>query len=189
MRNYKLLKELPWLKVGTIIEYKNGIIYYLDTMYFKEIGDMIKDIIENKWIEWWLEEIKPKSIYELEIWDTYYSISAFNRSEKIIIDKHNYSSYYKNDLKMWNIFLTEEEIEKELTRRKALTTIKKWIWEKKVELSKNFNWYTIYWLEDEIEVWQNLRCRNEFWIIFENKEEAERCKQECKQDWEILFYL
>ncbi len=185
MRKYKLLKELPWLEVWTIIEYKDGIIYYLDTIHFEEIGDMIKDIIENKWIEWWLEEIKPKSIYELKKWDTYYSINNFNRVEKVII---THSSYYENDLEYWNVFLTNQEAKQELRKRKALAAIKKWIWEKKVKKILELDaWYVIKYNQVS---WYKIILTDDFsrWdIIFFSREDAEKCLQECKQEWEILF--
>ena len=187
MKTFKLLKELPWLEVWTIIEYKD---WYLECpeYIFTNVKDMIKDIIENRLSDWWLEEIKePKYIYELEIWDTYYSMNNFNRVEKVII---THSSYYENDLEYWNVFLNKEDAEKELNKRKAIAKIKKWIWEKNIEILSfnNIPWYSIEYYPANNELCITEIYSPRIWdIIFENKEEAERCKKECEKEWKILF--
>jgi len=206
MKKYKLLKELPWLEAGVIIEYVWPRTQYSNdnvriNRWMKEWIDidwdnlnssqkysyrLLENMIENLDYDWWLEKIKEKhkSIYTLKEWDTYYFLSDLIVCLWDISDCN-----FKIDLKIWNVFLTKEEAQKELEKRKSLAKIKYFIWENEIELSKDFNWYTIYWEVEEVVVWENLNCRNEFWIIFYNKEDAERCLKECKNEWNILFNL
>ena len=169
MTRYKILKDLLWLEAWKIIE--NEKIFSLS--YLKE--------------NWWLEEIKEsKSIYNLEHWDKYYYI------DNCITVENSYWYWDVDDysiLETWNVFLTKEEAEKELNKRKALSKIKRWIWKNEIELSKDFDWYTIYAIPEEVVVWENLYCRNEFGIIFYSKEDAKKCLEECKQEREILYEL
>ncbi len=170
MTRYKILKDLLWLEAWKIIE--NEKIFSLS--YLKE--------------NWWLEEIKEelKSIYNLEYWDKHYFITSY---WLIKSTKWYWDSIDEWALEIWNVFLTYKEAEKELNKRKALSKIKRWIWENKIELSKDFDWYTIYWEAEEVSIWENLNCRNEFWIIFQNKKDAEKCLKEYKKEWEILYEL
>jgi len=70
MKKYKLLKELPWIKVGTILLYDNLVLktdtdFLIPKWKFK-ILEWLKETIEKNEYKEWLEEIKkPKSIYEL----------------------------------------------------------------------------------------------------------------------------
>ena len=76
------------------------------------------------------QEIKEvKSIYSLEEWDDYYYISAYGdiefNSDLTLSDFAKWNGVEKN-ISMWNAFLTKEEAETELKKRKAMATIKKW---------------------------------------------------------------
>ena len=106
MTEYKLIKELPWLEVGEIIN--NSFSFSLS--YLKET--------------WWIEEIKEqKSIYELKDWDEYYYI--YDKIQKLIIEDNLNKKLYEKDLEQWNAFLTRQEAEQELNKRKALSKIRK----------------------------------------------------------------
>ena len=195
MKRFKLLKELPNIWVESIIVDEWDRIYIEKHLpenkdLLESELDLLQTIIRNK-NKYWLEEIKePKSIYDLEVWDKYYSISAFNTDHVTFIDKYNYSSYYENDLEYWNGFLTQEDAEKELNKRKAIAKIKKWIWEKNIEILSfnNIPWYSIEYYPANNELCITEIYSPRIWdIIFENKEEAERCKKECEKEWKILF--
>jgi len=170
MTRYKILKDLLWLEAWKIIE--NEKIFSLS--YLKE--------------NWWLEEIEEeKTIYNLDVWDWYYYINDLWIIKLISIDSIDSIKNYKQRLEIWNVFLTYQEVLKELYKRKSLATIRKWILGNEIELSKDFNWYTIYWEVNKIVVWRFLNCRNEFWIIFQNEKDAEKCLKECKKEWKILY--
>jgi len=198
MKKYKLLKELPWLEVGTIVSYDN----WRCSLYKEEQENLtnlelqsislIESILvySSKEETDWLEEIKeePKSIYELKEWDKFFYIDG---------DISVYVSYkteikwdYSFDilLEYWNVFLTKKEAEKELEKRKALTKINKWIYDNKIELFKT--WFTILlrynsWLEI-VEVSSHKWFAD---IIFKNQENAKKCLKECRESWNILFNL
>jgi len=111
-----------------------------------------------------------------------------------VIKKLNW--YWDTDdfilLEIWNIFETKQEAEKELGKRKALAKIKKWIWENKIE---NIIWEIKYWEYFVIRRKYNkivvhntyLLFHNDF--IFNTRYWAEKCLEECKEQWEILFDL
>jgi len=196
MKKYKLLKDLPWLEAGTIIE--------IDKMKIKNMNwELLEERDEYKYyieLDWdrdkdWLEEIKePKSIYKLKEWDEYYFI-VYNLWE---VRKAEYKgdSFDYNNIIYWNAFLTKQEAEQELKKRKAMSRIKKWIWENEVW---TLNWYYVIRKDYNIE-WEPYLDVNNTWltywqwyhfyeIVFQEKIDAERCLEECKNEWNILFDL
>jgi len=193
MRKYKLLKELPWLEVGTIIKYDNWFCSLnkevQEDLINLEINSLkiLEDILvynpeqEGKW----LEEIKEKSIYELKEWDEYYYI--YDKIQKIIIEDNLNKKLYERDLEQWNVFLTKQEAEQELNKRRALAKIKKWIWENKIKLSDDG--CVILLQEWEIITSKNTKTKWIWDIIFKNQKDAEKCLEECKKEWKILFDL
>jgi len=209
MKKYKLLKELPWLEVWTIFEYNNE---YLRVGWTYDItkeaihsSEALQELIKYWQYKNWLEEIKePKSIYELQYWDKYYYITDwFNVNKDILLDELAKKWDYKERLSVWNVFLTEQEAEKELNKRKALAYIKKWIWENEIKLKENI-WYVIkrsncrltyssYIIERTNNFNKlNVIISDKIWIlelIFAKWEDAEKCLEECKNEWNILFNL
>jgi len=197
MKKYKLLKELPWLEVGTIIKYNNGrcSLYKEEQENLTNLGLQSLSTIESILIYQketdWLEEIKekPKSIYELEKGEDYYYIGDIWYTSKC--NTIYWGLYKMYRLEFWNVFLTEKEAKKELEKREALAKIKKWIWENKIEINHIDNGkvsFEILYSKWEFYVSEVWSC----WvnsILFHFKEDAERCLEECKQDWNILFDL
>ena len=193
MRKYKLLKELPWLEVGTIIKYDNWFCSLnkevQEDLINLEINSLkiLEDILvynpeqEGKW----LEEIKEKSIYELKEWDEYYYI--YDKIQKLRIEDNLNKKLYEKDLEQWNVFLTKQDAEQELNKRIALAKIKKWIWENKIKLSDS-NWFII--ISQENNLWIIETIYN-YWlnIMFITTKDAEKCLEECKKEWKILFDL
>ena len=137
-----------------------------------------------------LKDLPEKSIYNLEVEDKYY-----------YIHEHGYVDYdlyeWENDfefqcrLEVWNVFLTKEDAEKELEKRKALARIKKRIWENKIKkINKNKDYYIIeYDIHFQKFVIRYKKPLSPFTITFLHREDAKKCLEECKQDWEILFDL
>ena len=190
MKKYKLLKELPWLEAGTIIEYKDWEIYPKDNDYNKNIEKYLINAIENNDYYWWLEEIKePKNIYNLKKWDTYFYIDDLWYIQSIVLDC---IQYYKLRLEVWNVFLTYKEVLKAYYERKALTTIRKWIWENKINILDLWvSWYKIFTNWSKL-LHINIYDTDVIWlgdINFKNQKDAEKCLKECKKEWKILFDL
>lgn len=198
MKKYKLLKDLPWLEAGTIIELWDKIKIWEWLIMPKEVYSLLIHHTDELIESWWLEKIEeePKSIYELKEWDVYFGIPFWEIEKFTVINYKDAPNIYNLQLKVWNVFISYEEAEKELEKRKALAKIKKWIWENKIELWYNRNWlgeyyYSIaYSLEiNDFVVIPQRRIKRLWEITFQNKEDAERCLKECRKEWEILFDL
>jgi len=194
MKKYKLIKELPGFPVWTIFQYDwvnviasiNWAVVSIHLAFQEAIRNLLEEKNDN-----WLEEIKeePKSIYELKEGDTYW-YAWEDLSEEYIVDN---ICLLKNSIYAWNVFLTKEEAEKEREKRKALAKIKRWIWENKIELSKDV-WYLIKKLvggyvdsNNLFIVLDSYKWVNE--IVFNTEEDAEECLKKCENEWEILFDL
>ncbi len=205
MKKFKLLKDLPGAKAWDIIVYEDWDVYFEEcsdntTPSFQTVDEHLLWILERMITEleynWWLEEVEetPKSIYELKNRGAYFYIN--DRWEIIDVDWLLWSGFERR-LEMWNVFLTEEEAEKELRKRKALARIKRWIWKNKALLWLNRDedwtyhwWYRVAYYKDtnELEIILETAMTIDG-IMFMYKSDAERCLVECKKDWGILFDL
>ena len=200
MKKFKLLRDLPGAKAWDIIVYKDWDVYFEKcsdntTPSFQTVDEhllwMLEKMIREVEYEWWLEEIQesPKSIYELKDRGTYFYIN--DRWEIIDVDWLLWSGF-EGRLEIWNVFFTEEEVEKELRKRKALVRIKRWIWKNKVKTEGLWDlWYKIFILWNS-GLFVDKYANSQAWIwdiIFWSKRDAQRCLVECKKDWEILFNL
>ncbi len=129
---YKLLKDIKWVdkwEIATFEEDKdlcgwlalNSSWEYIISTNWK-INEILVWFVRAIWIHpEWFEEIKEvKSIYDLGKLDEYYIITHYCE-----IEKHQILHWLSVDL-MYNTFLTKEEAETELQKRKAMATIKKW---------------------------------------------------------------
>ena len=196
MKKYRLLKDLPGLPAGTTIGYDAGDVFVVDNVkYSTDLLPILRDIFRCCY-EWWIEEIKeePKSIYELRDWWTYFYIN-----DKWEIIKHDWllREWFKKRLEIWNIFLTEQEAEKELEKKKAMSRIKKWIYENNAPLWLNRDknwiyhwWYRIVYYKDTDELKIILETAMTIdGIMFMYKSDAKRCLEECRNEWHILFDL
>lgn len=127
MKQYKLLKDLPTFKAGDIFELE-----YTGDLTFVEHGDTHKTAVPlvvaytkltlEKFpniLKDWFEEIpeKPKTVEDLKEGDKWYYISYNSMCHYVA------SSRVLNCINTFrevgNVFLTGEEAEKELARRKA----------------------------------------------------------------------
>ena len=153
MKKYKLKKDFLYLQAGKIVDIekkkdKNNV-----TRYIISIEDwVIAEIIEATHFVFdeYFEEIKPKNIFDLQRWDGYYYL--FSDWD---IDSRDYywDETYKDLIENWNAFLTKEEAEKEVERRKAIQREcfrwdflywnNLWLWRWRI-LSKYLYWS--YWL-------------------------------------------
>jgi len=202
MKKYKLLKEISWVKEWLIIKvWKENqhttvwdIIDGTDNQ-IQKIQELF-ELYDYNYIklikDWWFEEIKDRieNIYELEENDFYWYINAECIVKEVLADKINLQRH----LECWNVFLTEEEAKKELSKRKALTNIRKWIiknwyekfiytwWKNKdiAEICYNINTDKIF-----VDSWNEIRVNP--YISFTSRMVAEACASECKKEWEVLF--
>ncbi len=127
---YKLLKDLPFTEKWTIFtaEWEME-----DWNINNQIEPMIVNGRKDELIWEWFEEIKEvKSIYELEMGDNYYCIIDIQviKTEVCEMTQEEYDKCLLQDhekqAQFWNAFLTKEEAETELEKRKSLAAFKKY---------------------------------------------------------------
>lgn len=129
MKKYKLKKDLPTFKAGMVAELNDdGDLVLVGTretsapfikgyyvVYPRQELDVFPNILKD-----WFEEIpeQPKTVWDLGNGDTYYSISS---GGFITTEKYSFDTQFEDNqrIAIGNVFLTKEDAEKELTRRKA----------------------------------------------------------------------
>lgn len=172
---YKLLKELPMIKVWeeVYIEQNSSETYAIHKSWMYGTYNMrISDLSE------WLEEVKePKTIYDLKKGDKYYEVYA---NLQINSNIYNWHSQVTS-----NMFLTEREAKWNKLLRKLSTRTDKW-------LPKEWEYYYTYragrWIEsylfenDESDIFNY-----HIGFIFRNKEEYNKYITEEAKD--LLFKI
>jgi len=216
MKKFKLIKELPGVKAWTVIWKESDIKicekwfdvwpvvidileWDVDEKWKKILWDIFKEYLldMDKLLEdWWLEEVKePKTIYKLGKWDKYWYILNNNDVVDTTIADNFWYEVYQDKLEEWNVFLTKEDAEKGLKKIKALSKVKGWISENEIELWFNHNSYGYrIGMKKVDESTFKLVCTETYlqtidWIVFKDKGDAEKCLEECKEQWNILFDL
>lgn len=196
---YKLKKNINGAEAGTEFKYnKESELYWVDLINWKSVWNIL-DLIRAIWIdnEDYFEKIdeKPKSIYDLKEW-CFYTISP----------NHEISSHYiklwcllEKRISIWDAFLTKEEAEKELSKRKALAKIKKWSWENDNGYEFIFEWinYFIQWDlirgecegEEEIQliIDEEYSYKNYATQYYSSEKIAKEALIELQNEYHILF--
>ncbi len=182
---YKLLKKIIWVPVGYEFEH-NG---KCDTRWEEACNELANLLwINNKE---WFEEIKEvKSIYDLNVWDMYYSIEWNGFIDKNEIWDIQDLRDFQRDYYLY--FATHKEAMTELQKRKAMATIKKWSHDNDKETISN--WY--YYMElntilDCIIIRYNY---NEYYKLhsipyYSSQEIAEQSLKELEAEYKILFNI
>lgn len=78
---------------------------------------------------------KPKSIWDLKDWDKYFYIDF----DLNCISHSTYTNHSLDNFRIasWNAFLSEQEAEKELNKKKAIYKIKRYCWENEIDTEYN----------------------------------------------------
>lgn len=146
---YKLLKDINGSEAGTIfnsiLNYDRTHVTWIELIEWKSVWNIL-DLtrcfsLDNKE---WFEEIKEvKSIYNTVIWDLFYIYwhRVLSYTELNGIKKPYYWDLIWESIKLWDAFLTKEEAETELSKRKAIQAIKKWSWKNDPKNINNWGWY------------------------------------------------
>jgi hypothetical protein len=190
---YKLLKDLPWLDAGNILEeHKSEVMEYkCDWINVNKLNEALCYIIHKSiWNPEWFEEIKEvKSIYNLKDWDIYFYINEVYR----LCDCGFNKIESQHDLFFWNAFLTKEEAETELQKRKAMATIKKWSYNNDWGYEFGNNWFNYYVSLDTdtqvLYVYQNCSIKDYSCIYYSKKEIAEQALKELEAEYKIVFNM
>ena len=157
------------------------------------IKDLTREEREDlkKQLDWYEE--KPKTIWDMKDWDSYYVIDF-----EWDILSYSYDTTYADDVvSTWSSFLTREEAAKELSKRKAIVRINKridelnnwWIpdWEYYCQYKYNIS-YDIddkyYWVDSAM-----YKKRGIIIKFMKTEEIAEEIIKEYKNDLDIIFDL
>jgi len=170
---YKLLKDTPKIKAGTI-----------DRKVFFEIN---LNINPENYIWEWFEEVKEnKTIYDLKEWDRLYYISDVNKTNWV-----TFTNDEKSFIEIGNAFLTKNEAEKELNKRIAWQTIRKFSIENDDDY-KFIRWERNYLIEiylNEFDIERYDEIENYNTQYYSSKEIAEKALKELNKKYRILFDL
>lgn len=194
MKTYKLIKDLPRAKAGEVVIITNA---HSNNPWILKINKWNEDetqrprlaFIHKNDISEWLEEVKPKTIWDLEEWDDFYFIINSSILENIVTDCEDFKDY----LKEWNVFLTKKEAEQELEKRQAIQRIKKYCFENNIR-NKDFkphehNYTILYDDLDKnffIEYYEVSYFINDLWY-FKTYEDCKKIIDNCDADLKIIF--
>ena len=178
---YKLLKDLPLAKAGTVVEIS-------DTNFFQR-GELDIHLPDDNWRphcianitlenqKEWLEEVKePKTIYDLKKGDKYYEVYANLQINSNIYNWHSQVTF--------NMFLTEREAKRNKLLRELATRTDKWLPEK----WDQYYSYHLAWCDVWSWQWDNTdMIKYHYWLVFRNREEYSRWLTEYAKD--LLFNI
>ena len=118
MKKYKLLKDLPTAKAGSIFEVRNGGLYDPDTNHF------VYNLITLKkfgTFDEWFEEIEESKAWKPEERGEYYYI---NYSGSAFLDIYDSGELDSCLFEIGNCFKTKEDAEKAIEKLKALRRLR-----------------------------------------------------------------
>lgn len=195
MKKYKLKKDLPRAKTGSevvLFPVKDNFEISRINLFQENWNNSRLGFICNEDISEWLEEIpqKPKSIWDLKDWDFCYVLRESWSITSTVYCSTN--DTFAKIISNWNMFLSLEEAQKELEKRKAIGRIKKYCWENGIDMK--YNNTSIHWcyrfLSDGVGLYlprEDLINGNPIWYF--DKEWAEKVFENCLKDLEIFFDL
>ena len=189
MIKYKLLKELPWIEVWTVFTVDDTKVrrkdWYNSTNYVNSY--FWKELLNKEWFE----EIKEvKSIYDLKDWDEYFYINEIYRVRDCEFNKIE----SQHDLFFWNAFLTKEEAETELKKRKAMANIKKWSHDNDCRHGWKYSqeWEVDYWVilhENKLSWTDDVFVKHPHKTYYSSINKVEQALKELEAEYKILFNI
>lgn len=188
MKKYKLLKDLPtWKAWEEFFLKEDGHLYGIDN--WKEIMVYNSKTLEKFNIlnnKEWMKEFK-KTAWDLKYWDRFYIIYKYNICEECVKDDKYFEPEY---IEPWHVFLTLDEANKELRKRKAIHKIKKYCHENNIELSNTYQEegtdLSITYLYDKFDWNENGSNGNVLWY-FKRWDDAKQIINTFKDDLKIIF--
>lgn len=191
-----LKKDLPtWKEWEEFWIWEDGCLYGTtkdwDVIMVYHVSTLLNfNILNSEWFEKIEKEKSNKeSVFDLEETDMFFSIDREGYIQKIDLF---WISTLKTLQDIWNVFLTEEEAEAELERRKALQRIKKFMWENLIENVefKSCNVCRIFYDEDKgfWVWWAEYDCWDILWF-FETEEDCKKIINNCEDDLKIIYNI
>lgn len=197
MKKYKLKKDFLYLKTGDTVEITRvkdlwaGLPRYIiskNQWIIAEILDSTHFVFEEYFEE---EKEEKKSIFNLKEWDGYYFLKS--NWYIICLDRYDWTELDKDIVANGNAFLTKEEAEKEVERRKAIQRIKKYCFENNIQYKENVSDETfyigiIYDYEDEEFYPSTCTDHIDYWFLFfDSYEDVDKVINNCKSELNIIF--
>lgn len=178
MKQYKVLKDFP--------SSDGGYIHELGTTYKPTQSETRT---ENLLKFGFIEEIpeQPKTVWDLERGDNFWFINADDKSA--YVSRSKWHSTYEPEREIGDVFLTKEEAEKELARRKAKVILERDTKGFKPDWSNGATKWGVYYdyvhheLNDYHYSYKSLH--RDLW--FATKEDAEESIKNHEKEW--LCYL
>lgn len=188
---YRLLKDLPWDMAGTEFTGKDMaawrtslsiIDYFVDNKFaiahpnfFSPIPDTPK---------------RPKTVWDLEDGDRVWNIISYDVDD-IYWNTNDYC--FRQMRESWDVFLTKEDAQRELSYRKAKTAI--------LKHHAEMGWFVPNWDKRE-ETKYEVRFSHENPVFFASAykqtqgqsicyfptvEEAQQSIKDCEKEWKVIF--
>jgi hypothetical protein len=196
--NYKLLKDLPFAKAGTVctINTENPG-YWID-----ETGELFQFLWPEKWgdprTSGWFTPVKEESgWYEPESDHPFYIAASGGIFEKTLAHQELQTGVARRWKSLGLCYRTREEAEAADQWRIALTTIRKWMadnndgWEPDWDLD-SVRCHISCSREDGFDAAFSIKQLHLLHIdplnlYFPSEEKAQACLDACRSEWEILF--
>ena len=193
MRKYKLLKDLPRAKAGTIVCITNA---HSNSPWIVKINKWSEDeqqrprlaYIHTRDIKEWLEEIRePKSVFNLEFGDDLYIIcNGFVNRETFC-----WLNYQFDYIEQGNWFASKEEALKEYDKRQAIVKIQQYCWENNIDTSWKEDRRNFFFIWDRRydKISKNwLESTKQFSPLgYFSKEDAEKILEKFPEELELIY--
>lgn len=193
MTKYKLLKDLPRAKAGTIVCITNA---HSNSPWIVKINKWSEDeqqrprlaYIHQQDTEEWLEEIREsKSVFNLEFGDDLYVIchGFVNR------ETFSWFKYQFDYIKQGNWFASKEEAWKEYDKRQIIVKIQQYCWENNIDT----NWkedrrnFFFIWDKHYEKISKNwFESIKQFSPLgYFSKEDAEKILKQFPEELELIY--
>lgn len=194
MKRYRLKKDLPTFKVGDEFELNdNGNLYMIDLHMASRICAYTKDTLKKfpNILKDWFEEIpdRPKTVWDLEEGDRQYFIGGNGYIDDVAWDGDEIDELHRS---MGNVFLTHEDAEKEVARRKAKVILERDT--KGFKVDKNterfyFVYYDFYDSKLRWESWKTTASYGQFTsrLVFRTGEDAVSSIKNHEREWKTYL--
>lgn len=182
MKKYKLLKPLPDIEVGTIIEYKDDKYFFENWLeVHAEFNDIFYRIFHRDSKDWYEEVKEPKTIYDLKFWDYYWTLSNRNNISRDFCWK--LQEFFETD--KFCTFITEREAKRNKLLRELATRTDKWLPDER-EFYTTYNDYMntckVHWNWKACDMIQY-----HMWLVFKDEQEYNKYMTEEAND--LLFNI
>lgn len=190
MKRYRLKKDLPTFKTSDEFELNdNGNLYMIDPHMTSRICAYTKDTLSKfpNVLKDWFEEIRdrPKTVWDLEKGDRHYFIGGDGYIDDAAWDGDEIDELHRS---MGNVFLTREDAEKEVARRKAKVILERDTKGFKVDDNTERFYYVYYDFYDSKFRWESWTATSSYGhftsrLVFGTGEDAVSSIKNHEKEW------